>query len=160
MGESSNSFSDNAVNETRPSWDGLSPGRCSVGKQRKPGRHPATARVKWTKQLNRVVMECYYESRPTDDNGVPLRGYRQRMHKAWRERGMFSLSEQRLCDQARAIRKNEWFTMVELEEIKRSVMNVDNECGVDNDGEINVEAVEAAEESESEVTVEVRVDNN
>ncbi len=69
---------------------------------------------------------------------------------------MFTLSEQRLCDQARAIRKNEWFTMVELEEIKRSVMNIDNERGVDNEGEINVEE---AEESESEVTVEVRLVN-
>ena len=36
-------------------------------------------------------------------------------------------------------------------------MNVDNERGVDNEGEINVEA---PEESESEVTVEVRLDNN
>ena len=51
---------------------------------------------------------------------------------------MFDLSEQRLCDQARAIRKNEWFTMVELEKIRRSIVNKDNEGGVGNKSEINV----------------------
>ena len=162
MSENSNSFSNNGVNETGTSQDG---GRCPVGEQRRPGRHPTTARVTWTEQINRVVMECYYESRPIDDNGVTLRGYRQRMHKAWRERGMFDLSEQRLCDQAKAIRKNIWFTMVELEEIRRSVINKDNEGGVGNKSEINVGNeseinVEAAEGGASEAMVGVRVDNN
>ena len=33
------------------------------------------------------------------------RGYRQRMMKIWREKGMFNVSEQRLADQERAILK-------------------------------------------------------
>ena len=33
-----------------------------------PGRHHVTAR----KEVNIVVMECYYRSNPIDENGVPL----------------------------------------------------------------------------------------
>ena len=43
------------------------------------------------------------------------------------ERGLPNITEQRLCDQARAIRKNEWFTSVELDEIRRRVTIVDEE---------------------------------
>ena len=69
--------------------------------------------------MNIVVMECFYSANPFDENGVPVRGYRQRMYREWRERGMFNTSEQRLCDQARAIRKNGWLSEVELEAIRR-----------------------------------------
>ena len=37
----------------------------------------------------------------------------------WREIGTFEITEQRLGDQARFIRTNEWLTELELEEIKR-----------------------------------------
>ena len=37
----------------------------------------------------------------------------------WRERGVFDITEQRLCDQARAIRKNGWLSELELESIHR-----------------------------------------
>ena len=43
-----------------------------------PGRHHVTARKKWSKVVNIVVMECYYRSNPIDENGVPLKRYRQR----------------------------------------------------------------------------------
>ena len=43
------------------------------------------------------------------------------------ERGLPNITERRLCDQARAIRKNEWFTSVELDEIRRRVTIVDEE---------------------------------
>ena len=39
----------------------------------------------------------------------------------WRELGVFSVSEQRLADQARAIKTNEWLIDIEMEEIKRMV---------------------------------------
>ena len=40
------------------------------------------------------------------------------------------MTEQRLCDQARLIKKNEWFTVVELEEIcQRLDGNSDNDEG-------------------------------
>ena len=35
----------------------------------------------------------------------------------WREIGTFELTEQRLADQARVIRTDEWLTEVELEKI-------------------------------------------
>ena len=35
----------------------------------------------------------------------------------WRETGTFELTEQRLVDQARVIRTDEWLTEVELEKI-------------------------------------------
>ena len=31
---------------------------CPAGEQRGPGRHPATARTGWTKEMNIAVMEC------------------------------------------------------------------------------------------------------
>ena len=74
--------------------------------------------MKWNKQVNIVVMECYYLSRPLNENGVPIRGYRQRMYMKWIERGLFDSTEQRICDQARAIRKNGWLPDVELEAIR------------------------------------------
>lgn len=71
--------------------------------------------MKWDKEVNRIVMECWVRSEP----GV--RGYRQRMKRIWDERGVFEASEQRLADQARAIRTNEWLTAAEIEEIRRKV---------------------------------------
>ena len=56
-----------------------------------------------------------------------------------------NVCEQRLCDQARAIRKNEWLSMVELEEIKRGVTNAYNEVMAGNEDEMTVERVEVAE---------------
>ena len=56
-----------------------SSGRCSPAQQRGPGRHHVTARKEWSKELDIVVMECYYRPNPIDDNGVPLKGYRQRI---------------------------------------------------------------------------------
>ena len=38
------------------------------------------------------------------------------MHAVWKERGLPKITEQRLYDQARAIRKNERLTSVELDE--------------------------------------------
>ena len=40
----------------------------------------------------------------------------------WREIGTFEITEQRLADQARIIRTNEWLTEVELEKIRRKIL--------------------------------------
>ena len=37
----------------------------------------------------------------------------------WKEHGVFEITEQRLCDQARDIRKNGWLSDLELENICR-----------------------------------------
>ena len=97
---------DNDVNET--GYEGLSSGSDGVPGQAPLGRQPATGRRKSNNVVNRVVMECYFESEPT------VRGYRKRMLSAWQKREMFKVSEQNLADQARA---NKWLSEVELEEI-------------------------------------------
>ena len=99
---------------------------CPVGQQRRPGHQPVTAeksRQNWNKEINVMIMKCYFQSKPTDENGVPIRGYRQRMYKAWQKKGIFLSTEQRITDQARAIRKNGWSTDIELEGRKRRVLN-------------------------------------
>ena len=72
------------VNETGTSCEGVSPGRCPVVQQRWPSFHHATAanaRLKWSKDVNVIVMECLFLSRPFTDDGIPIRGYRQRMYR-------------------------------------------------------------------------------
>ena len=49
--------------------------------------------------MNTAVLECYYLSKPVDESGRAVRGYRQRMHAVWKERGLPKITEQRLCDQ-------------------------------------------------------------
>ena len=66
-------------------------------------------------------MECFFRSKPFDDDGKPIRGYRQRMMQEWKEHGVFEITEQRLCDQARAIRKNGWLSDLEHENIRRMI---------------------------------------
>ena len=99
-----------------------SPDRCYPDQQQGSGHHHVTARKKWWEELNIVVIECYYGSNPIDENGVSLKGYRQRMYREWLERGPFDdATEKRICDQAKAIRKNGWLTDIELEMIKRKI---------------------------------------
>ena len=94
------------MNGTRPLGEGSWPSRYFLVQQREPGRHQVTARMIWNKEVNKVVMECFYRSKPFDKEGKAVRGYRQIMFREWRDRGFFESTEQRVCDQARAIGKN------------------------------------------------------
>ena len=94
---------------------------CSLAQQRVPGRHHITAKKRWSKEVNIVIMECYYRSNPIEENGVPLKGYRQIMYREWLTRGPFGdATEQRIC-QSRTIKQNVWLTEVEQEIIKRKI---------------------------------------
>ena len=84
--------------------EGSLPGRCPV--QLRSGRYQKTARTGCPKEMNVAVMECYFLSRPFDEEGKPIRGYRKQMHNIWKERQGLKVTEQRLCDQARMIRMN------------------------------------------------------
>ena len=150
-----NNIEDNSVNDTGGNAEGVSLGRCPVGEQRRPGRHQVSAKVRWTKRMNIAVMECYYRSNPVDENGKSLRGYRRRMFNIWKERGIIELTEQRLCDQARAIRINQWLTPVELEEIKRRTTNVENEHI--NDNQIN-EVTRMSEEDQIQEDMHIEIE--
>ena len=76
-------------------------------------------------------MECYYRWNPIDKNGVPLEVCRQRMNREWLERGPFGdATEQRICDQARVIRRNGWLMEVELEMLKRRTNRTGSKAGL------------------------------
>ena len=45
-------------------------------------------RETWTKTLNMVVTECYFLSRPVDEEGNLITGYR-RMHNIWKRRYIY-----------------------------------------------------------------------
>ena len=66
-------------------------------------------------------MECYYEGEPEK------RGFMRRMRRIWMDRALFEVSAQRLLDQVRVIKTNEYFSQVELEEIRMQVKNRNNE---------------------------------
>ena len=127
MSEMSNQNSkNNSVNRAGPVGEGNSPSRCSVLRQQGAGRHPTTVRTKWSKNVKKIVMECFFRSKSFDDDSKPIRGYRQRMMQEWKEHGVFEITEQRLCDQARAIRKNSWkMTEAESEIVNESIEDVE-----------------------------------
>ena len=44
-------------------------------------------------------MECYFLSRPFDEEGNPIRGYKKQMHAIWKERQSFKVREQIMIGQ-------------------------------------------------------------
>ena len=58
---SNQNFENNGVNRTRPLGEDFSSDRCFLVQQREPSRHEVTARMKWNKEVNKVVMECFIE---------------------------------------------------------------------------------------------------
>ena len=103
-------------------------------------------------------MECFYRSKSFDEEGKPVRGYRQRMLRKWRDRGLFESTEQRVCDQARAIRKNGWLPQLELEAINRQVEDeFQGEFG--EDAATGVETVENEDTTDNEAMVENEVES-
>ena len=73
-----------------------SPDRCPTVWQDGSGHHPATARMKWSRDMNIAVKECYYLSKPVDESDRPVRGYRQRRHAVWKGGGLPKVTEQKL----------------------------------------------------------------
>ena len=121
--------------------------------------------MKWNKEVNKVVMECFYRSKPFHEEEKLARGYRQRMFREWKDRGLFESTEQRVCDQARAIRKNGWLSQLELETIKRQVEDeFQGEFGEDAATEVetveNEDTAENEAESVAEEIVNVEKTNN
>ena len=87
MSEMSNqNFENNGMNRTRPLGKGSLPGRCFLVQQREHGCHQVTARMKWNKEVIKVVMEYFYRSKPFDEERKLVRGYRQIMFREWRDK--------------------------------------------------------------------------
>ena len=70
--------------ETGKTGEAASAGRCPTGWQGGPGRHPAAPRMKRNRDMNIAVIKCYYQSKPVDESGTPLKVYRQGMHAVWK----------------------------------------------------------------------------
>ena len=85
-------------------------------------------RRRWTKDENKLVMRCFYQSDPN------RRGYQKQMIAMRSEIGTFEITEPRLVDQARVIITNEWPTELESEEIWRKILT-------HRDGEENQESM-------------------
>ena len=60
--------------------------------------------------------------------------YRKRMHNIWKERQGLKVTEQRLCDQARMIRMNEWLAELEMNVIKNRMMSENADKNDQNSG--------------------------
>ena len=85
-------------------------------------------------------------SRSFFEEGKPIRGFRKRMHNIWKERQGLKVTEQRLCDQARMIRMNGWLAELEMNAIKKSMMNENaNKNGQDSGNGDNGDQGEATE---------------
>ena len=81
------------MNGAGNSCEGPLPGRHPVGEQHRLGCHQKTARTGRFKEINVAVMECYFLSRPFDEEGNPIRGYRKQMHGIWKERQSLKVRE-------------------------------------------------------------------
>ena len=79
--------SNNGVNEAEVDNEGLSPGTCPVDRTRRPRRHHATVRKKWSTQENVCVMKCYHESKPDDME------FRKRLLSVWEGKGLFNVKK-------------------------------------------------------------------
>ena len=56
------------------------------------------------------------------------------MHNIWKERQGLKVTEQRLCDQARMIRMNEWLAELEMNVIKNRMMSENADKNDQNSG--------------------------
>ena len=74
-----------------------------------------------------AVMEYYFLTRQFVEEGKPIRRYRKWKCNILKERQSLKVTEQRLCDQSRMIRMNGWLTELEMNVIKKSMMNENTE---------------------------------
>ena len=77
-------------------------------------------------------MECYFLSRLVEEESKPVRKYRRRTHNIWNEHCCTEITEQCLRDRERMIRKNQCITKLELENIRRKVLQKEKDTEVNN----------------------------
>ena len=81
------------------------------------------------------------------------------MHNIWKERQGLKVTEQRLCDQARMIRMNGWLMELEMNAIKKCMMNENANKNDQNSGNDDNEDQGEATENECESLVNVLQNN-
>ena len=63
-----------------------------------------------------VSNEMLYQEQPQSE-----RIHEEKYMALWNDIGVYKINQQRLADQARAIKHNGWLSDVEIEEIKRNI---------------------------------------
>ena len=78
-----NGSSMNGVNGsgTGKTGEATLPGRCPTVGQGEPGRRPATARMKWRRNMNIAVME--WDSKDTKEGTIPVRRRKRETWDLW-----------------------------------------------------------------------------
>ena len=123
-----NNSLNNGVKEARTNnGEGLSPSRCPVGEQRRPGRHrhQTTARKECTKEDNKFAITCYLTGR-----GEGQRRYRKGMHQYCIEEGRFEIEVQHQACQVRSILKIEKLSEVEIDALGQKVTTTQETLGL------------------------------
>ena len=139
-----------------------SPGRQIRGRRGSVGRHQATdedteenpgaRRKRWTKDENKEAWRCYLRSEPA------RRGYRKRMYDIWINRNNPTWNEQRLADQIRNIKKNNWLSKTEQEEIERETITP-NEIRENNENQTTTKNGSERENNSQEQTHNIDIEN-
>ena len=101
------------MKEAGTEGEDFSPGRGPMGKQHGPGRHPATAGRRWSKEHNKMAILWDWQAKEE-----PNIGSRKRMHQYWKDYGLFELEEQHFACQFRSILKASKLSKVEVENLK------------------------------------------
>ena len=83
---SSSLIGNSGLTEAGTSCQALIPSRYPVEEQHRPSRYQKTARTGWSNEINVAVMECYFLSGITDEEGKHLKGYLKRIYYIWEER--------------------------------------------------------------------------
>ena len=134
--------------------------------QRNPSRNvlqdirPATTlqgkprqRMRWSEDINRHLMLCYYQ---ITNNETNLTEYRQAVHTAFTNQfpELNFISEQRLADQIRVIKKNKRLTEIELNNLKSQVRTLEstNTEEVETEIQENIVTVVSREQEEETET--------
>ena len=83
----------NRINEMVDSEDHhVTLGRDDAGQQAPPSRYQTTAKRKWTRTENVLLMELYFRSKPEE------RGYRARLENLWKIKTGEKIAAQNLSD--------------------------------------------------------------
>ena len=144
----------NGVNGASSQREGPSPGRCSAAtsvavRQRRPDRQSATARQRWTKEMNKIVMRCFYYSEPKKS------GFQKRMLARWKDIGVCECSDSKLLNQCRSIKTNGFLSEMELKELEQEVQREKNGPGVENEPSMEEEEPDVTDERDIEDVQEI-----
>ena len=63
-------------------------------------------------------MESFYRIKSFNEEGEPIRGYRQRIFSEWRDGELFEWIEQHVCDQARELGKMDSYHNLNWKQLK------------------------------------------